>query len=120
MPTETTIRKYFPVVATERTSFNIAYYNDTCTKVAKSTRKRMGKTTEYEVGESLVCRRYFKSKKTSKWQGATFFKNYEYKVTEINGSNIALDKNFYLPLDVVRKNFVHADCRTRNSFQGLV
>jgi hypothetical protein len=119
IPKEVTVYKYFPVLATPATDFNIAYYHDTCKVVAKDTRKRMGKKTEYEVGESLVCRRYFKCKKTSEWKGTTFFKNYEYKITDISGNIITLDNKFPLPLETVRKAFVYNYCRTCHSFQGL-
>ena len=41
---------------------NIAYMNDTCKDVAKHIRTQQCKTNEYEVGEFLICREYFKAK----------------------------------------------------------
>lgn len=41
---------------------NIAYVSDTCTEVSKQVRKKLGRKLEYEKGEHLICREYFKNK----------------------------------------------------------
>jgi hypothetical protein len=42
---------------------NIAYKNDTCKEVSKHIRKQINKKSEYEVGETLICREYTNIKK---------------------------------------------------------
>ena len=118
IPIETTVRKYFPVLERSETDFNIAYYNDTCATVARMVRRRMKKATEYEVGETLVCRAYIKAKRSGV-KAATLFKNYEYKITELTADTLTLDDHTILPLTTVRKCFIHNYCRTCHSFQGL-
>jgi hypothetical protein len=56
IPPPRTVAKYFKLTDQPDTDFNIAYFNATCKTVAERTRERMGKTDEYEVGETLVCR----------------------------------------------------------------
>jgi hypothetical protein len=119
IPIATTVRRYFPVVDRSDTDFNIAYFNATCKRVADRTRKRIGTLSPYDVGESLVCRSYFKTKSTAEWRGRTFYKNYEYKITAVSGSTIQLDGEVSLPIDAVRRHFIHNYCRTCHSFQGL-
>ena len=79
----------------------------------------MKKTQEYEVGESLVCRSYFKSKKSNEGKPTTFYKNYEYEIREVGPDSIRLDNNVALPIADIRKHFIHNYCRTCHSFQGL-
>ena len=42
------------------TEDNIAYTNSKCNEISKEVRKMLGKKESYEVGEKLVCRKYFK------------------------------------------------------------
>ena len=56
----------------------IAYKNDTCYTVSRHIRKRLNKQKEYEVGETLICREYFKLNKED-----TMYVNYEYEITEV-------------------------------------
>ena len=74
IPVIETINKYFQFSETQ-SSKNIAYKNNTCKEVALKARKQQNKTTEYEVGEFLVCREYCKMKKL----GTTFNVNFEYE-----------------------------------------
>ena len=112
IPIRDTIRKYFKLTKWPNTENNIAYKNATCAKVSKAVRRRMAKSSEYEVGEVLVCRIYFKVKAT------TFQVNYEYKVTQVGRTAITLDGQHFLPISIVKRNFIHAYCRTCHSFQG--
>ena len=93
--------------------YNVAYRNATCEKVSRQVRsellKKLGK---YSVGEVLVCRTYFKIKKQ------VFNVNYEYKITALECDAITLNTTLLVPIDAVRKNFIHAYCRTCHSFQG--
>ena len=72
----------------------------------------MWKSSEYEVGEILVCRTWFKMKNT------TFQVNYECKVTRTGKTATALDDQYFLPISIAKRNFIHAYCRTCHSFQG--
>ena len=111
-PTETTIKKYFKLTK-DYTEYNVAYKNATCEKVNKIVRaKLLKKTNEYAVGEVLVCRTYFKMKKQ------VFNVNYEYKITTLECEAITLNNTLLVPVDTVRKNFIHNNCRTCHSFQG--
>ena len=66
IPLMNTIRKYFKFTTNITNSENnIAYMNDTCNEVAKHIRKLQNTDAEYEVGEVLVCREYFKSKQVT-------------------------------------------------------
>ena len=60
----------------------------------------------------LVCRSYFKMKKQ------VFNVNYEYKITALECEAITLNNTTLVPVDTVRKNFIHNYCRTCHSFQG--
>ena len=42
------------------TEDNIAYTNSKCNDISKDVRQLLGKIEGYEVGETLVCRKYFK------------------------------------------------------------
>ncbi|MFM7988257.1 MAG: hypothetical protein ACKPKO_53985, partial [Candidatus Fonsibacter sp.] len=55
----------------------------------------------YEVGETLVCRSWFKVKKQ------VFNVNYEYEITAvIEGDMITLSNGMALPVSLIKKNFV--------------
>ena len=55
---------------------------------------------------------YFKIRKQ------VFNVNYEYKITALESDAITLNNTLLVPIDTVRKNFIHAYCRTCHSFQG--
>ena len=59
-----------------------------------------------------MCRTYFKIKKQ------VFTVNYEHKITELECDADTLNNTLLVLLDAVRKNFIHAYCRTCHSFQG--
>ena len=113
IPTERTIKKYFKMSKELDTIYNVAYKNATCEKVSKRVRTELlKKSAEYCVGEVLLCRSYFKIKKS------VFNVNYEYKITALENEALTLNDTILLPLDTVRKNFIHDYCRTCHSFQG--
>ena len=57
----TIIEKYFKYTTDITQSVkHVAYKNDTCVEVSKHIRRKLGKTTEFETGEALICREYFK------------------------------------------------------------
>ena len=63
LPVLELIKKYnLKTTKTITTEDNIAYTNNTCKNVSKKVRIMLGKTDAYEVGEKLVCRKYFKIK----------------------------------------------------------
>ena len=75
------------------------------------------KESDYEVGEKLVCRKYFKLK------NAKLQVNFEYTIDRICGSNFTLidkstDEVFNVPYELIQKNFIHSYCRTCHSYQG--
>ena len=45
--------------------------------------------------------------------------NYEYKITALGSTSVvSLNNTLLVPIDTLRKNFIHAYCRTCHSFQG--
>jgi len=113
IPAETTIKKYFKMTKDLETVYNVAYRNATCEKVSQRVRSELlRKMGEYCIGEVLVCRTYFKIRKQ------VFNVNYEYKITALECEAITLNNTLLVPIDTVRKNFIHAYCRTCHSFQG--
>ena len=90
---------------------NIAFMNDTCKEVAKHIRKLKNKTCEYEVGEVLVCREYFKMKKQ------TFNVNFEFEIIIINSDSLVIrsvysGEEFTVPLKTIRSHFIFSYCGT--------
>ena len=59
-----------------------------------------------------MCRAYFKLRKQ------VFNVNYEYKIPALGSEAITLSNALLVPIDTVRKSFIHAYCRTCHSFQG--
>ena len=113
IPKEQTIRKYFPLVRTLKTTRNIAYRNSTCSWASQLVRSEiLRKTSPYEVGEVLVCRKYLKIKKQ------VFNVNYEYTISSVDEDSLLLNDSLRVPLATVARNFVHNYCRTCHSFQG--
>ena len=113
IPIETTIKKYFGVVADWKTTYNIAYFNTTCCKVSGIVRdKILKKDKPYEVGEILICRDYFKIKKM------VFQVNYEYAISGVAADSLTLDGSIVVPISLVQKHFIHNYCRTCHSLQG--
>jgi hypothetical protein len=117
IPIETTVRKWFNTTTEIRTTNNIAYRNSTCETVAGNVREMLGKTTDYEVGEVLVCRKYLKLK------GGKCSVNFEYTVKAVKGDSLCIEdlsgnRALELKLDIIKKHFIHSYCRTCHSFQG--
>ena len=117
IPIRDTIRRYFKRTKLVKTATNIAFRNSTCELVAKAVRKNLQKTTDYEEGEKLVCRKYLKLKNQK------FNVNFEFTIDRIIGDTFTLidestDQAFVLTKDLVQRNFIHSYCRTCHSFQG--
>ena len=115
IPVKRTIKKYFKFADAIKTSSNIAYKNSTCESVAGTVRKMLKKTSEYEVGEVLVCRKYLKS--TSRRCNV----NFEYTIDAVSGSTVTISEGgntLELNKELIRKHFIHSYCRTCHSFQG--
>ena len=55
---------------------HIAYMNDTCLEVSKQVRKQLCRKLDYEKGENLICREWFKH------NDHTFNVNFEFKKSE--------------------------------------
>jgi len=108
------IQKWFKLTKKVSTKFNIAYKNKTCQEVSEKVRRMLGKREEYEVGETLICRKYTKLGKSK----TVFNVNYEYEITAKSENALQLDNDYWLPLPVARSSFVHNYCRTCHSFQG--
>ena len=64
------------------TEDNIAYTNSKCSEVSKQVRSMLGKTNDYEVGEKMICRKYFKHNKTN------INTNFEYIIIDVQLINI--------------------------------
>ena len=121
------IKKYnFKTTKTVITEDNIAYTNNTCKYVSKKVRWMLGKTNDYDVGEKLVCRKYFKiirKDENNKSKSINLNKNFEYLITEITDKNMTLtDENtsesITLTINQIETNFIHSYCNTCHSLQG--
>ena len=112
------IKKYFRYTTDITQSVkNVAYKNDTCEEVSNHIRRKLGKTVEFEVGEALICRGYFKEKKY------TFNVNFTYIITDVSEATLTLlhEKSkveTVVPLEKIRKHFIYAYCQTAHSLQG--
>ena len=108
------------------TEDNIAYTNNTCKYVSKKVRKMLGMKKEYEVGEKLVCKKFFKIVRKDddgKSQSMNINKNFEYIIVGITDKNMTLkDENtsetITLMLKQIENNFIHSYCNTCHSLQG--
>jgi hypothetical protein len=115
---EEVIEKYgFEKTDKLTTTQNIAYQNNTCISVAKQVRVNLNKTEDYEVGEKLICRKYFKMK------GITFNTNYEYEIIKCSNDSIEIRDNqnkgeYNIPKHLIQKNFFFDYCATCHSLQG--
>ena len=119
IPTGDTVKKYFKFATEIKTTSNIAYKNSTCEGVAYSVRKLLNKTVDYEVGEVLVCRKYFK---TNGWKCSV---NCEFVVKALKGDLVCIrdrtgqqTRTHELNRDLIKQHFIHSYCRTCHSFQG--
>ena len=118
IPIKSTLQKYFRSTKLISTENNIAFKNSTCELVAKKVRKHLlKKEADYEVGEKLVCRKYFKIK------NAKLLVNFEYTIDAIDGNSFAIvdesiDQAFDVPKELIQNNFIHSYCRTCHSYQG--
>ena len=115
IPIRKTVRKYFKLTDEIKTTNSVAYKNSTCESVAQTVRKMLKKTSEFEVGEVLVCRKYLKTK------GVKCSVNFEYLIQAIKGDTLTLSEGritIELKRELVRKHFIHNYCRTCHSFQG--
>ena len=91
--------------------------NVTCKEVSTSIRQLLGKTTEYEIGEKLICREYFKSLKT------TYDVNYEYEIVDtcdkyLTKKEVHSNEETTVPLSTIRSKFIFNYCATCHSLQG--
>ena len=96
---------------------NIAYKHNTCADVAKQIRKKLERTCEYEVGEKIICRKWFKINKDR------FNVNFEYEIVKvINDSITILDSStmneYTMNIKMIRSNFIFSYCGTCHSYQG--
>ena len=118
IPLMVTITKYFKFTTDiTQSENNIAYMNDTCKEVAKHRRKKLGKVTEYEVGEFLICRDYFKVKQE------VFNVNFEYEIISIGPDSLDIrsvcsQEITTVPLKMIRSHFIFNYCGTCHSQQG--
>jgi hypothetical protein len=91
--------------------------NDTCKEVAKHIRTLKCKDSEYEVGEVLVCREYFKTKQI------TFNVNFEYEIMSVSDKGLTIksvcnNAMFEVPISTIRSHFIFSYCGTAHSQQG--
>jgi len=77
------LRKYFKFNNIETTN-NVSYRNDIADTVSKTIRTKLNKSGEYEIGETLICKTYTKSKGFIKLKNSDEFKT---------RSNIKMNKN---------------------------
>ena len=118
IPLEVTIEKYFKFTTTvTQSEKNIAYMNDTCTEVAQHIRNLQNREAEYEVGEVLICREYFKTKQI------TFNVNFEYEIMSVGSKSLEVrsvcsQEIFTVSIKLIRSHFIFNYCGTAHSQQG--
>ena len=124
IPLRRIIRKSFKFTKDITHSLNnIAYLNNTCKSVSNALRKKLNKSTEFEIGEKLICRSYKKIKKGPK-EHINLHKNYEYIVVAITDKEITLRETggkkhtITLEKEEVRNSFIYSYCTTCHSTQG--
>ena len=112
------VRKYFKTTADLMASEkNIAYTNIRCKNVSNYIRSNLGKTDKYEVGETLICRKYKKV-------GSTKFNvNYRFKIVNISGNVVTLENikskdRYTTDIYTLDNNFRYDYCATCHSAQG--
>ena len=118
LPLKELVRKYFKTTADVMAStYNIAYTNKRCADVSRTVRQRLGKTTDYEIGEVLVCRLYKKigSKRLNV--------NFRYKIKGVNKGNYLLEnikslEQCTVDRETIEKHFRYNYCITCHSAQG--
>ena len=112
------VRKYFKTTADLMASEkNIAYTNIRCKYVSNYIRSNLGKTDKYEVGETLICRKYKKV-------GSTKFNvNYRFKIVNISGHVVTLENikskdRYTTDIYTLDNHFRYDYCATCHSAQG--
>jgi hypothetical protein len=111
-------KKYFKFTNDiSKSNKNIAYLNKTCAGVADKIRKKLNKTSEYEVGEKIICRKWFKVNKDS------FNVNFEYEIIKIDNNNITIfdastKKEYTMNINKIKSSFIFSYCGTCHSYQG--
>ncbi len=117
IPDIKTVRKYFKLTSEATTTNNIAYRNTICERVVGAVRQMLKKSSDFEGGVVLVCRKYLKIR------GGKCSVNSEYSVKAIRGETITIvdlngDKTFDMNRELFTKHVIHSYCRTCHSFQG--
>ena len=118
IPLLDTIKKYFKFTKDiSQSEKNIAYKNETCANVADKIRKKLDKTSEYEVGEKIICRKWFKVNKDR------FNVNFENEIIKIVNDLITIvdsstGKEYTLSTKTIKNNFIFSYCGTCHSYQG--
>ena len=84
--------------------FNIAFLNNTCKNVSSKIREMENRTSEYEIGERLICREYTVNDKH------VFNVNFQYDIVLVLDEGLLLKnvkdgKLHPLPLDKARSSF---------------
>ena len=123
IPVKTTLQKYFTFTKDITTETNIAHTNDMCSLVASIVRKNLNKSSEYEVGEILVCRKYFKIPDKATNKHIKFNVNIKFMITNIDKSVITIrncntDETTDVNITLIRDSFILGYCRTSYSYQG--
>ena len=90
---------------------NIAYTNIRCKNVSNYIRSNLCKTDNYEVGETLICRKYRKVGNTK------INVNYRFKVVNISGyvvtlENIKSKDRYTTDIYTLDNNFRYDYCTT--------
>ena len=118
IPVTEFVRKYFKttddLMAAEK---NIAYTNIRCKNVSNYIRSNLGKTDKYEVGETLICRKY------KKVGNIKFNVNYRFKVVNISGNVVTLEnikskEKYTTDVYTLDNHFRYDYCTTCHSAQG--
>ena len=118
IPLEEFVPKYFKVTDSVLDALhNIAYTNMRCLNASYYIRKHVGKTEQYEVGDTLICRVY-KNLGTQR-----FNVNYRYRIIimtlpRVTLENVKSKEQFTIDRYTLDKHFRYDCCTTCHSAQG--
>ena len=118
LPFKQIVEKYFEYVDDIEICYNnIAYTNEACKKVSNQIRQLLNKQHEYEIGNTMICKKYMKFK------SHTYNVNFRYKIISLNSTmgilqNVKTKEEHPIHIDTLRANFIYSYCYTAHSTQG--
>jgi hypothetical protein len=118
IPMDATVRKYFPVVELVGDGLQHRILQHDLQASGRPNAKRMGKSDTYARWVKSSCVGPTSRPRARQSGGARRSTRLQYKITAVSGDTIQLDDELSLPIEAVRRHFIHNYCRTCHSFRG--